>query len=463
MQIVNIDINDSGRIIIDDRVYYSVKNGINGMIQNPDTHESAFFRKCDDQAVLDAADDFEYEVLAAERGDRGLRNILYPTVLKRKDASSEKDEFFVFTEIPECVTGSTIHQLTKALKVNGFSIYSRVMAAMNLAESLSVIQKYVGKNILSIHPEDIYVNIDNGDVYVWIEDWLRDVSDRSGAEDFGFSPEWYLCEEKTVTYADLSYFAAYAIFRLLCNDDPFDGSDTLIQFPLLTRETIASMHDGTYGFVLTSGSNCVSEYIGQGLLKKWRAMPGFIRSEFEKNFTTGLASPEDRTDIAQWLKIMQKMRDCLVFVNGQFKFCDPDVSNKVLFMVVDDFRIPVWPKKAIYWYHVGIPLHESKNGVIAGVTFKDGKYYLSNLSGNSWTVTFDSMTDWIQPEGIIQIVEGMTIKMGDSKTIKVQSGEIDAPSELVDVTVPHAYSIVNDNIISGDTIAGQPDDVFMRQ
>jgi len=153
------------------------------------------------------------------------------------------------------------------------------------------------------------------------------------------------------------------------------------------------------------------------------------------------------------------MRDSLVYVNSQFKFCDPDVSNKVLFMVVDDFKIPVWPKKAVYWYHVDIPLYESQNGIVAGVTVREGKYYLSNLSGNPWAVTLNSVTEWVEPEQSIQIIEGMVIKLGDSKSIKVQSGEIDTTPELVDVIVPDMNSIVNDNIISGDIIDGLPDDV----
>lgn len=459
MQIVNIDISDSGRIIIDDRVYYSVENAADGMIQNPDTHERAVLKKIDNQPELEAADDFECEVLAAEKGSRGFRNIIYPTVLKRKAGLSEMNEAFIFTEVPESVTDRSVHQLTKALKASGFSIYSRIMAAMNLAESLCVIQKYVGRNIVTIHPEEIYVNIDSGDVYIWIANWLRDVTAKSGTEEFGFSPEWYHRTDKTVTYSDLNYFAAYVFFRLLCNDDPFDGSETLMQFPLLTREAITSIHDGTYGFVLTDGRNNISEYIGYGLQKKWRALPRFIRVEFEKNFTVGLKSPEDRTDIAKWLKIIQKMRDSLVYVNSQFKFCDPDVSNKVLFMVVDDFKIPVWPKKAVYWYHVDIPLYESQNGIVAGVTVREGKYYLSNLSGNPWAVTLNSVTEWVEPEQSIQIIEGMVIKLGDSKSIKVQSGEIDTTPELVDVIVPDMNSIVNDNIISGDIIDGLPDDV----
>lgn len=445
MQTVNIDISDSGRIIIEDRVYYPE---VDNLFHNSITNEKAIIQLCTEQKARDTIDAFEYDVFETEGSKRGFRNIIFPRILKQQTVLEEEPKYFAFTEIP--YSDTNVQPLSHALAVNGFSIYSRIMAATNLAETLSVIHKYAGKNILSIHPEDIYVNSDNGDVYIYIEQWLNDIADSNEVHDFGFSPEWYLREDKTATEADFRFFMAYVVFRLLCNDDPFDGSETLLQFPLLTDEAIRLIRAQKYGFVLSKGNNGVSEYIGQGLLKKWRALPAFLRTELEKTFVTGIDVEDERTEISQWIKVLQKMRDCLVFVNGQFRFCDPDVSNKVLFMVVDDFKIPVWPKKAIYWYHVDIPINETRNGIVAGVTSRDGQYYLNNLSGNVWGATLNNTSFWIYPEREIEIVEGMIIQLAN-KTIKIVNGLVDDPKRTVNVT---SQDILNNPLCDSVTDVG---------
>ena len=446
MQTINIDINDSGRIMIEDRVYYPADNGMDGMLENPYTSEIAILKKCDNRELIDLIETFECDVLSEQMNVYGFRYVIYPRVLKKKDSIKNETEYFLFTELPGNAKGDTVHQLSKSLYVNGFSIYSRIMAAIHLAEVLTVLEKYIGKNILSIRPEHIYVNVENGEIYIWIEQWLKKHKTFPCKDEFGFSPEWYEGEEKEISAADFGFFAAYAIFRLLCNDDPFDGSDTLLQFPLLTQEAISAIRANKYGFALAKGPNCVSEYTDPALINKWRGLPMFLRREFERNFTAGVNHSEERTGLSQWLKIMQKMRDCLVYVNGQFRFCDPDVSNKVMFMVIDEYKIPVWPKKAIYWYHVNIPMSESKNGVIAGVTVRDGHYYLTNLSGNVWGATLNNTSLFIHPEREIELVLGLTIQLENGKTIRIVDGLVDEPDKMVNLTNPDMRDSIHDFI-----------------
>lgn len=434
MQGMNIDISDLGRIIVEDRVYYRDENGYDGMLQNSITNEKAFLKPYTDSKVIEAIEAFEYDILSAEGNKKCFKNIIYPRIIRQKISLDEELKYYSFTEIPKGFSEGNAHKLSLLSSINGFSIYARIMAAINIVETLNVLEPYVGKNILSIHPEDIYVNTDNGEIYIWIEQWLSEFNDQDRIEDFGFSPEWYSRESKIPTDGDLRFFIAYVIFRLLCNDEPFDGSETLLQFPLLTEEAIRMMRANKYGFVLAKGSNKISEYMGQGLWNKWRALPRFFKAEIEKSFTVGMDVPEERTEILQWLKVMQKMRDCLVYVNGQFRFCDPDVSNNVLFMVIDDYKVPVWPKKAIYWYHVDILANETKNGVVAGVTLKEGRYYLSNLSGDVWGVTLNHTSFWVYPEREVEIVEGMAVQLENGKVIRIVNGLVDASKKTVSVT-----------------------------
>ena len=161
---------------------------------------------------------------------------------------------------------------------------------------------------------------------------------------------------------------------------------------------------------------------------------------------------------------MQKLRDCLVYVNGQFRFCDPDVSNKVLFMVIDDYKIPVWPKKAIYWYHVDVPISESRNGIIAGITAKDGRYYLNNLSGNVWGATNKNTSFWIYPEREIEIVEGMTIQLENGKIIKIVNGLVDDPKKTGSVTTQNVLNNpISDSTTDNNDIDGTQDTMTVEE
>lgn len=195
MQTINIDISDSGRIIIEDRVYYSENDDIDGMLHNSTTNEKAILKHCTDQKIIDAIEAFEYDVLTAGGNKREFKNIIYPKILKQNSNLDENVKYYEFTEIPN-FSETNVYKLSSSLSANGFSIYSRIMAATNLAETFNVIQSYIGKNILSIHPEDIYVNTETGEIYIWIEQWLSEFKDASTVVDFGFSPEWYVRDEK---------------------------------------------------------------------------------------------------------------------------------------------------------------------------------------------------------------------------------------------------------------------------
>ena len=435
MQTNNFDISDSGRIIIEDRIFYSTNTDVSGLIENANTKEKGILKEYSSQADIEKLDSFGVEVVSAIGNVRGIKNVIYPQVFACKNEENILDKFYAFTEIPMGMMNDKVHQLSKVVSASGFLIYSRVMAALNLSETLYAVKDFLGQNIISIHPEDIFVNTETGEIFVWIEQWLNEVKEATFEMDFGLSPEWYTREDKKCDERDFQYFLSYVIFRLLCNDEPFDGRETLIQFPCLTAEAKRRIYSGQYSFSLAKGNNAVSEYIGQSLLKKWKALPSFIRNMFEHNFTSGVADREVRTEIEHWLKNMRKLRDCLVYVNGQFRFCDPDMPNRVLFMLVEDYKIPVWPKKALYWYHVGMPFSESQNGVIAGISAKEGGYFLNNLSGDVLGATLNNTNVWVHPGKDIELMEGLTIRLENDTVIKVINGQKVDQGKIVDVTV----------------------------
>lgn len=426
MQEIEIDWE---KVFIGNDVFYFNDNEGGGLVENPITKKTAFLRVCDDPVVREEIEAFICETVPSVRTSQYFKSIVYPNIYRKKKSWDEEDTYYIFTEIPEHWQKGHFHRLSKAVSVKEFSIHTRIIAALNLSETLNLIHDYWEKNIFFVHPEEIYVNTENGEIFIWIEKWLRKLPEV--ADEFGFPPEWYSKEERDFDERGFRFFAACVLFRILCGEDPMDGGETLLEFPLLTREAMRDIHSGRYPFVLAEENRSASEYINRDLWRKWQTFPEFVRNEFEKNFTSGIDCPDERTEISKWVKIMRDMRDCLLIVNGQFRFCNPERPDQMLFMEIDDYRIPVWPKKAVYWYHVGIPMSKSQNGIAAGVTLDENGYYLQNLSGNDWDITLDDTTEQIRPKAGIKIMEGMTIRLENGKKIKVIGGLSDNPEKTV--------------------------------
>jgi hypothetical protein len=177
---------------------------------------------------------------------------------------------------------------------------------------------------------------------------------------------------------------------------------------------------------MTTEDNGPSDYVGQRIQKMWKSFPGFLRKEFETNFTVGMTSKDKQTEAEQWLKIMRELRDCLVLVNGQFKFCDPETVNKILYIRAGSFLIPIWPQKALYWYHLDAP-EETDERPLAGIGVSSGRCYLKNLSNEAWSLISENVKTDIMPQGTAELTEGTAIQLQNGKILRVVRGGMTVP------------------------------------
>lgn len=296
---------------------------------------------------------------------------------------------------------------------NSFAFHSRVVMALNLSEAFSTLEKYFDGYLTRLVPEAIYVNTDDGDVKIIIDRLLsRDIDLRESDNEY----LRIICGgEETLDNSDLIRYLVYTSFRLLCIDNPYDGKNTLINYPLLTAKAYEVINSGNYGFIFSDTKDEYSEYIDKEAWQRWNLLPGMIK----RAFSAILDDKRSTLEVDEWLKYMRILRDCLVLVNGQFKLCDPDVSNKVSFLVSDEFSIPVWPRKAIYWYHVGLLTDNVTKEVVAGIN-TDG--FMENMTDEQWVIENKSKVAYLAPGKSIKPEIGMDIEINNTR-FKVVSGE----------------------------------------
>lgn len=310
---------------------------------------------------------------------------------------------------------SKCYMLSKAVMRRDFPLQARVMAALNLAEALEEKKDCYAECLVHLSTEAVSVNIENGDVEIDVEKCFQNDISLDGMENY------IQCQGGTNTGLeenDFTRFAVYSTFRLLCMENPFDGRETLLEYPLLSKKAIKQIHSGDYGFVMSDCTNRFSDYIGREILPMWKNVPIFLKEVFEQELNVK-QKDLDCLSMKEWVKYMRMLRDCLVCVNNQFRLCDPDAKNDVLFMVVNGFKIPVWPRKAIYWYHVDEEkIDMQKGGIIGGINTKG---LLENRTSGRWYVEDHGQKIILYSDCGIKPENGMKIYIGCSK-IEIVSG-----------------------------------------
>ena len=94
-------------------------------------------------------------------------------------------------------------------------------------------------------------------------------------------------------------------------------------------------------------------------------------------------------------------------------FCNPEEWPDLLFLVTPDhYVIPVWPRKAIYWYHVGNDVDRSNNGVIAGI---NEDLEIVNRSDDEWVVSYKDKERFLSKGRSIEAKDGEVITIFNKK------------------------------------------------
>ena len=391
-------------------------------------------RRCineeDDLADLNAVEDAFLEVI---NKTRCFKSIIVPFNHFVGEDDKKTACSYTVAELPRDFHDK-YETIDMVYRKTSFAFHSRVVMALNLSEAFFTLEKYFGGYLTRLVPEAIYVNADDGDVKIIIDRLLsRDVDIPKPSDEY----LRIICGDGgTLDKSDLIRYLVYTSFRLICIENPYDGKDALIAYPILTAKAYDVINAGDFGFIFSETKDQYSEYIDKEALQRWNMLPGMIK----RAFSSVLDNKNSTIEIDEWLKYMRILRDCLVLVNGQFKLCDPEASNRVSFLANDEFSIPIWPRKAIYWYHVGLPTDDVTREVVAGIN-SDG--FIENMTDEQWVIENKSKVAYLASGKSIKPEIGMDIEINNTH-FKVISGE-KVVRTGVNAGGPPDYSSLNTN------------------
>ncbi len=365
-----------------------------------------FFEEIEEKEIEKNCEKLERDMVNAFSGARAFRSLIVPYRYEKEPADFGRVNLYTFSKLPEDFKEKYL-QLHEAVNLQQFPLRARILAALNLSDAFASIKEYFFGILYSLCMEDIYVNIENGEIKILLERCLSPAFQGKRGKDFYFECSDGASKEASAETGLLD-FLAYAEFRILCAADPFDGRETLMQYPYLSTLAMEQIHNGSYGFIFSDNENKCSQYAGQFAKAKWRELPAFIRTMFTQVFEEKTKGIERQMSFEDWLTQMRKLRDCLVYVKRKFKLCDPQEQNKVLFIKINEFKIPVWPNKAIYWYHTTFQYEDGQEGLIGGIN-KEG--FLENYTDQSWHVEGDDDIMYLCKGDKVELKKGMKIQL----------------------------------------------------
>lgn len=166
-----LDRTESRNIILGEEVFRFFGNG-GGLEVYKSNDIIAYLEPAESAEEALQVDKFVTEEAGREHEDKCSPECLcFPAVMEERDPAGETKYFF-FTVMPKGQKTDCTVSLEKAATKADFAVYPRLLAAMRLCEAVTVIAERFGSDYVSIHPEDIYVNTKNGQVFLILRKWL---------------------------------------------------------------------------------------------------------------------------------------------------------------------------------------------------------------------------------------------------------------------------------------------------
>lgn len=425
--------------VIGERKYEAVQGAVPGLLENKSAHDyvmihkyrdldidklkarrllmlSAFFEKSESSKDLE---DLEFLFLERINNSKELHSILYPFNYIFEDFGEKV--CYSICELPQDFF-QNYRRMDEMIENLNISLEQRVMFLLELTEILKMLHGYFKIAIGKLTPEAFYVDVEKLRIKIILEK-LFPLSCDSGKEADYFCPE---CIEEPLCESEYGKFLAYTIFKTLCMANPYDGRRTLTLYPLLSKNAGKEIHSGKYGFIFADVQNKFSDYADKYALESWKRLPSYMRNALiqelqrQENCVENLSENLNSCrSLEQWLKDIRMLKDCVVCVNDQNRFCDPDASNKILFLKVDDYKIPIWANKEIYSYHADMSEYMTQKGVVARI---DSEGKIENCSFLQWIVEGESGDFFVKPQEKIKPERNMKLEI-NTKIFHIVDGE----------------------------------------
>lgn len=127
-------------------------------------------------------------------------------------------------------------------------------------------------------------------------------------------PEWYEQQDSDpASAAGLRHLLAVLLFRALTASDPFDGAQTLEQYPYKSTKALKKLYGFQAQYLLASDyGNSATSYIGYHARKTFAHLDEELKQPFVTAFTGGVQHPDQRPGARQWVENQKNMLNWLL-------------------------------------------------------------------------------------------------------------------------------------------------------
>lgn len=315
-----------------------------------------------------------------------LENADTPHLLLPRCVLRDGDRRFLCTRQPEAGRYCTLEKLLFGQPPAQMSIFQRMLLALSLAAAFQELEEHLPEEALrqlrldALLVEQVEnmdfaaVRIQVGDLCIPCTEEERESLYRHMARNGCLPPEWYEDPKRDpANWSGLRHLLAVLIFRIMCGADPFDGADTLEQYPYKGGEALRRIYGCQARFVLTPGSDNAQNWLtGNRADLVFRRICQPLQQIFHRTFTQGVSDPARRPSPREWVENQRRVLDWLV--QGANDWRIPDMkdggsphSGQFRLYVENGTILPVVSGKSLYQYEfapAGSPIQETYIGVM---------------------------------------------------------------------------------------------------
>lgn len=338
-------------------------------------------------------------------------------------------EYFTLIDI---INGYTIEydieNIPTRKNVKFKSIDAMINASINIAKMFLNFQSK-GVHMYSFYGEDLFINIDTGDILFDITNsiYVSNDSKQINSECTYLAPEILKNTEVPNTFSD-NYTLAVILFKIFFHDHPLEGKAVIDDTSLDFQKRMRHYSDDAV-FILdpNNKSNRAIRGVNFTVLSMWNKYPSYLKDAFTKTFCDYLFNPSERITIQKWLTILLHLKcNILPCVCGRVDFsilyelteesfyrCQRCGSKyHSMYFKKNKFTIPVYDGNNIYsfLFKDKISSYDEVMGIIVENKIHKNLFGLKNLSNAEWLCDVSNKeTKVIKPLDVLPIFAGNTV------------------------------------------------------
>lgn len=308
------------------------------------------------------------------------------------------------------------------------NINAMISASINIAKMFLDL-KSQDEHIYSFYAEDLFININNGDILfditnsIYVSNELKRVND----ECVYLAPEILKGNDVPNVYSD-SYTLAVILFRIFFHDHPLEGKAVIDDTSLDFKSRMKYYSDKAV-FLLNPNdkSNKAVRGVNFTVLSMWNKYPMYLKETFIDTFCNNLFSPSERLTVEKWLNILLHLKcdvlPCICgrtdfsflyeFTNESFYRCQRCGSKyHSMHFRKNGYNIPVYNGNSIYsfFFKNKVSSFDEVMGVIIENKIHTNLYGLKNLSNIEWICTLSNgELKNLKPLDVLPIFSGNTV------------------------------------------------------